>query len=103
MGAVLPSHVERFDRKKACGGIVKANEYSRFSALNSAERGGNSRAKQWSSSPPWCASRQYRIYSDGVDVARAASGSMKSRAKMVVVETTSEGEDMGRAAAVWHH
>jgi hypothetical protein len=26
-------------------GIVKANEYSRFSALNSAERGGNSRAK----------------------------------------------------------
>jgi hypothetical protein len=28
---------------------------------------------------------------DGVDVARAASGSMKSRAKMVVVETTSEG------------
>ena len=25
--------------------IVKANEYSRFSALNSAERGGNSRAK----------------------------------------------------------
>jgi hypothetical protein len=28
---------------------------------------------------------------DGVDVARAASGSMKSRAKMDVVETTSEG------------
>ena len=28
---------------------------------------------------------------DGVDVARAASGSMKSGAKMVVVETTSEG------------
>jgi hypothetical protein len=26
-------------------GIVKANEYSRFSALNPAERGGNSRAK----------------------------------------------------------
>jgi hypothetical protein len=40
---------------------------------------------------------------DGVDVARAASGSMKSRAKMVVVETTSEGEAMGRAAAAWHH
>ena len=35
---------------------------------------------------------------DGVDDARAASGSMKSRAKMVVVETTSEGEAMGRAA-----
>jgi hypothetical protein len=31
------------------------------------------------------------FYSDGVDVARAASGSIKSRAKMVVVETTSEG------------
>src|SRR5271167_3507955 len=30
-------------------------------------------------------------YFDGVDVARAAFGSMKSRAKMVVVETTSEG------------
>jgi hypothetical protein len=28
---------------------------------------------------------------DGVDVARAASGSRKSRAKMVVVETTSKG------------
>src|ERR1700721_1860439 len=28
---------------------------------------------------------------DGVDGARAASGSMKGRAKMVVVETTSEG------------
>jgi hypothetical protein len=27
------------------GGIVKANEYGRVSALNSAERGGNSRAK----------------------------------------------------------
>jgi hypothetical protein len=26
-------------------GLVKANEYSRFSALNPAERGGNSRAK----------------------------------------------------------
>jgi hypothetical protein len=26
-------------------GIVKANEYTRFSALNPAERGGNSRAK----------------------------------------------------------
>jgi hypothetical protein len=26
-------------------GVVKANECSRFSALNSAERGGNSRAK----------------------------------------------------------
>jgi hypothetical protein len=26
-------------------GIVNANEYSRFSALNPAERGGNSRAK----------------------------------------------------------
>ena len=26
-------------------GIVKANEYSRFSAFNPAERGGNSRAK----------------------------------------------------------
>jgi GTPase len=40
---------------------------------------------------------------DGVDDARAAPGSRKSRAKMVVVETTSEGEAMGRAAAVWHH
>src|SRR5258708_3430535 len=47
--------------------------------------------KQGDSSPPWCASGQYRICSDGVDVARAASGSMRSRAKMVVVETTSEG------------
>src|SRR5208283_5435170 len=29
--------------------------------------------KQWSSSPPWCASRQYRIYSDnGVDAMRCA-------------------------------
>jgi Zn-dependent oligopeptidase len=35
--------------------------------------------KQLRSSPPWSASRQYRIYSDGVDVARAASGSRKSR------------------------
>jgi hypothetical protein len=39
---------------------------------------------------------------DGVDGARAASGSMKGRAKMVVVRAT-EGEAMGRAAAVWHH
>ena len=28
-----------------CEGHVKADEYSRFSALNPAERGGNSRAK----------------------------------------------------------
>jgi hypothetical protein len=32
-------------RVGAFHGIIKANEYSRFSALNSAERGGNSRAK----------------------------------------------------------
>src|ERR1700722_7265052 len=30
---------------RSAHGIVKANEYSRFSALNPAERGGNSRAK----------------------------------------------------------
>ena len=29
----------------SAAGIVNANEYSRFSALNPAERGGNSRAK----------------------------------------------------------
>jgi hypothetical protein len=33
------------ERGKTFAGIVKANEYSRVSALNSAERGGNSRAK----------------------------------------------------------
>jgi len=33
------------ERKRSSIGIVKANEYSRFSALNPAERGGNSRAK----------------------------------------------------------
>jgi hypothetical protein len=31
--------------RRARLGIVKANEYSRFSALKPAERGGNSRAK----------------------------------------------------------
>ena len=44
--------------------------------------------KQCSFSPTWRASRQYKIYSDGVDDARAASGSMKGRAKMVVVRAT---------------
>src|SRR5580700_8017643 len=37
---------------------------------------------------------------DGVDVARAASGSMKSRAKMVVVETTSEGATSVRKSII---
>ena len=42
----------------------------------------NRQQKQHNSGPPSCTRRQYRIYSDGVDVARTASGSMKSRAKM---------------------
>src|SRR5208282_1383784 len=49
-------------------GSVKANKYRRFSASNPAERGGIREQKQWSSSPPWCARRQYRIYSDNASV-----------------------------------
>ena len=37
--------IDRSPDRPSRSGIVKANEYSRFSALNSAERGGNSRAK----------------------------------------------------------
>jgi hypothetical protein len=42
--------------------IVRANKYSRFSALNPVERGGNSRAKQWSSSRRWCRAGSIELF-----------------------------------------
>src|SRR5580700_3668735 len=61
-------------------------------------------ALSWHRSPlaRWrsrCMSTSLR-YLDGVDVARATSGSMKSRAKMVVVETTSEGATSVRKSII---
>src|SRR5271157_1156582 len=59
-------HANRLAWRYACPeqGTVKANKYRRLSASNPAGRVGDREQKQWRSSPLWCASRQYRIYSD---------------------------------------
>ena len=44
-------------------GIVKANRYKPFSASNPAERAGDEQ-KQWDTTRPRSAGRQYRIYFD---------------------------------------
>ena len=62
----LLGHVSRCSLSlgNAHEGSVKANKYRRFSASIRPSAAVIREQKQWSSSPPWCASRQCRIYPD---------------------------------------